>query len=352
MAELPDWEVFVVVSGELHTASEALWHGVDPEHPLHGHPSAAAAKEAMDATYRAVDDLVGEVVAAAGPDAQVVAFNMGGMGPNLADLPTMLLLPELLYRWSSGTTRLKPRPDWTEQDLPLLRPDEGWERAVLSQMPAIGRDRHLVALARRLPRPLRELLHRLRGLRPAKSQEATTTLPVDWMPAAQYAECWPEMDAFALPAYYMGRVRVNLQGREAQGRVPLERLDEVLDEVEALLLACRDPRTGDGVVAGFERPRPADPLDVPVDHADLLITWSGTSTGFEHPDLGVIGPVPFRRTGGHTGPNGFCLVAGPGIEAHDWAHGSAYDVAPTVAALAGAGGLGGRPFVAVPDPVS
>ena len=220
MTELvPDWEVFVVVTGELHSASEAMWHGIDPDHPIHDHPSAPAAKKAMDDAYRAVDDLVGKAVAAAGPDTHVVAFNMGGMGPNAADLPTMLLLPELLYRWSYGSPRLKPRADWADVSaVPILRPDETWERAVLSQLPAIGRDRHLVGFARRLPRPLRDTIHRLRGLRPRnrKPKAATSELKVDWMPAAQYAECWSGMDAFALPAYYQGRVRVNIEGREAR----------------------------------------------------------------------------------------------------------------------------------------
>jgi predicted AlkP superfamily phosphohydrolase/phosphomutase len=147
-------------------------------------------------------------------------------------------------------------------------------------------------------------------------------------------------------------VRVNLEGRESQGRIPLDRLDETLDEVEALISACRDPRTGESIVAGFERRRPADPLNVPADHADLLVSWHGTVNGFEHPDLGLIGPVPFRRTGGHTGLHGFCFVAGPGIEAHDYEHRSAFDVAPTVAALAGGGDLDGRPLVTLPDPVS
>src|SRR5262249_23605266 len=40
---LEAWDLAIVVSGELHSAAEGLWHGVDPTHPLHGHESAAAA---------------------------------------------------------------------------------------------------------------------------------------------------------------------------------------------------------------------------------------------------------------------------------------------------------------------
>ncbi len=349
----PDWEVFTVVSGELHSAIEALWHGASPGHPLHGHPSAPVARAALDATHRAVDDLLGRVLDAAGPDAHVVAFNLGGMGDNVSDVPTMVLLPELLHRWAYGAPLLRPRADWAAAPggVPILDPEEGWERAVLGQLPAQGRGRRLVELSRRLPGPLREGLHRLRGMVPTRPGPATAPWPVDWMPAARYADRWPGMDAFALPAYYQGRIRVNLEGRERHGRVALADLDATLDDLEQLLRECRDPQTGEGVVAGFERPRAADPLDVPSDHADLVVIWQGTANAFEHPEHGRIGPVPHRRTGGHTGPHGVCFVAGPGIEPHDYELRSAFDVAPTVVALAGSGDADGRSLVPVPDPV-
>lgn len=35
---LPDLELFMAVTGESHSAVEGLWHGVDPDYPLHTHP--------------------------------------------------------------------------------------------------------------------------------------------------------------------------------------------------------------------------------------------------------------------------------------------------------------------------
>jgi hypothetical protein len=102
------------------------------------------------------------------------------------------------------------------------------------------------------------------------------------------------------------------------------------------------------VVAGFERPSAGDPLHAPADHADLIISWSGLATGFEHPELGLVGPVPYRRTGGHTGAHGFCFVSGPSIEPHGYVLRSAFDVAPTIAALAGGPAEDGRPLVTPP----
>ena len=37
-----DSELFMAVTGEAHSAVEGLWHGVDPDHPLHAHPSGHA----------------------------------------------------------------------------------------------------------------------------------------------------------------------------------------------------------------------------------------------------------------------------------------------------------------------
>lgn len=352
MTELePEWEVFVAVSGELHSAVEALWHGVDDDHPLHGHPSAPAARTALDDAHRAVDDFVGRLLDAAGEDVTVMVFSMGGMGPNLSDIPSMVLLPELLHRWSYGTALLHPHPDWTDtpDGIPLLAPGESWGTAVNALLPGRSWPADLRRLVDRLPQRARRALRSTRrSLRPATSPPGGTERSKPWQPAARYAHRWPGMDAFALPSYYQGRVRVNLQGREHDGRVPPDRLDSVLDEVEELLLACRDPRTGDGIVDGFDRPSAIDPVGSVDDHADLVVHWKGMAAGLEHPDHGLVGPVPFRRTGGHTGRYGFCYVAGADIEAHGYRHRSAFDVAPTVARLAGspsAGGPGGTSLI-------
>jgi hypothetical protein len=66
---------------------------------------------------------------------------------------------------------------------------------------------------------------------------------------------------------------------------------------------------------------------------------------FDHPEVGTIGPFPFRRTGGHR-PGGFVLVAGPGIPPVELGTHDALDVPATVAALAGGDltGLEGRPL--------
>jgi hypothetical protein len=51
--------------------------------------------------HRALDCMVGEPIPAAA-ETGVVAFSMCGMGPNHFDIPSMVLLPGLLYRNAFG----------------------------------------------------------------------------------------------------------------------------------------------------------------------------------------------------------------------------------------------------------
>lgn len=326
----PDWDMALAVVSEPHSATEALWHGIDATHPLHEHPSAEAAAEGVYSVYRATDRLVGELVDAF-PDAAVVAFSMMGMGPNRADVPAMALLPELLYRHAFGRPLLRVPERWSDVGaLPMLGEDEDWNHALAPLFPQNGALRLGRGVARRLRRALP---HRDEG-----------RASVDWMPATRYLPHWRRMPAFAIPAYYDGRVRINLEGRESNGVVPRERYEATCDEIEALLRECRDARTQEPAVEAIERYR-GDPMALGPTAADLVIVWRGTAVALDHPRLGRAGPLPFRRPGGHTGAYGMAYVSGAGIAAGDRGVRSAINVAPTLVDLLGEalpGGLSGR----------
>lgn len=83
----------------------------------------------------------------------------------------------------------------------------------------------------------------------------------------------------------------------------------------------------------FDLPKVKNPLDLQNDDSDLTIIWKGTPNAFVHPQYGLIGPIPFRRTGGHTGPYGVSFISGSSI--HKGYHGirSSLDVVPTIADL-------------------
>jgi len=339
---LPDWDLFFAVAGEAHGAIEGLWHGVDPGHPLHAHPSAPAADGALRAVHRGLDRMVAELTAVAG-NAAVIAFAMGGMGPNHSDIQSMVLLPELLYRHAFGRSLLSVPTEWAgaPRAIPILAEDERWETAKLVSRPAPAARElgTLRRLARSLPTPVRAVL---KGVRAGLAQWSSPAAPrrgpdLVWQPAYHYAAHWPQMPAFALPSFYDGRIRINLRGRERDGIVDLVHYEETCRELEALVRECRDPRTGEPAVADVERAGTRDPLALGTSECDLLVVWRSPAAALEHPRLGLVGPVPLRRTGGHTGRYGIAYVAARGVDPGDHGVRSAFDVAPAIVELLGAG---------------
>lgn len=302
---LPGWDMAVIVVSEFHSAIEALWHGYDTKHPLHHLPSAQAARDGIIGVYEAFDRMLGHYRRTM-PEVDFVLFSMHGMGANDSDVPTMALLAEVMYRASFGKQLLQPRADWRvpPRDVPMLRPREKWSG------------------------PVRACLRH-----PPDSVEPAEKSSLDWMPAAMYRRYWPAMEAFALPSYYDGRIRVNLAGRERDGRINLDSYDAKLDEICALLEECRDPRTDAAVVANIARPVAGDPLRAGATEADLVVIWRGSPLALQHRRLGLIGPIPFRRTGGHSGGAGVGYLTTRKLAPGDIGTVSAFDMVPTLIEL-------------------
>jgi predicted AlkP superfamily phosphohydrolase/phosphomutase len=329
-----DWDLAVVVVSEPHSGAEGLWHGVDPEHPLYDAPSGRAAGEALTAVYCAVDRLVGDLVEATDPSS-VVVFAMGGMGPNRSDAASMAVLPELMLRWALDEHRMVLPHELTNHPERVPVGDEehmSWSRSWFEGVgpePELGSRLPLRQLTSWLPESTRRRLQRARTGWRVRGQPLGYRL-LDWMPATWYADRWPEMQAFVLPSFYDGRIRVNLRGREAAGMVDVADYERVCDEVEQLVRDCIDPCTGAGVVETVTRPGRGDPLSLGNSLADVVIEWAGCPLALTHPSYGTIGPLPYRRTGGHTSPYGFASLTGPGVAAGNYGIASALDLAPTV----------------------
>jgi predicted AlkP superfamily phosphohydrolase/phosphomutase len=362
MRRFRDWRLFVTVLSEPHSAGEQLWHGLTPDYPVNSAVDGDWAGRRLREVYRAVDDAVGRIVTGLPPETTVVAFSMHGTGPNDADVASMVLLPELLHRLALGQSFL-PDPDqrsWTRQGFPVIvpGPDQAWhDYMALHHSPTAAPGRRSVRNRVRatLPRPV------LAAYRAARTAPAPVTPPpaqrrgalgypiveeteaspdqigvpidaLDWQTTYQYRQAWPRMPAFALPTFYDGRVRINLAGREIDGVVSAGDYENACREVEAAVRACRDPRTGEPVVADIRRLRTEDPWAAGGADADVEIAWSHATDAVTHPQVGCIGPFPFRSTGGH-GDAGFAFVAGPEIEPGELGSHNALSLPATVVAL-------------------
>lgn len=369
----PEWDLFLTVMSEPHSAGELMWHGIDTTHPAANTPTAAQAGRRLREVYRAVDDSIGRIAAALPPDTTLVVFSMYGMGTNDADLSSMALLPELLHRLNFQRSFLRdPDQDaWRSADFPpiVLDPQQAWAGYMKGLMPAPRRSRIRARIRQATPAPLLEAYRAAKRAREGNAAgagrvgalgrwiaEETNLSPEEigqhrhslaWQIPFAYRPFWPQMRAFALPTFYDGRVRINLEGRERDGVVAPEDYRRACLEVVETVRACRNPRTGQEALAEVTLLRADDPMAPDGPEADIQIVWADAADAFEHPDVGTIGPFPYRRTGGHS-PNGFLFLAGPGIERCDLGEHDSLDVTPTLLALLGrepAADLEGKPIL-------
>jgi len=302
---LPDWEVAIISVSEFHSAIESMWHGLDDAHPMHRLPSARHARKGLAGVYGEGDRLIGRL-AEKFPDAAILGFSPHGMGRNMSDVPSFCLLPELLYRYFTGRTGFTSGSDWGVENGgggDFAR-SEFWEPPFKERLNVTG------------------------------PGVPTRPSALDWLPSIEYRPAWPEMKAFSVPAYHDGRVRVNLKGREARGIVDPRDYRAVLAEVQAVISACRDPRTGQPIEAVFNV-RESDPLSRNATDSDMTIRFARDYYAFEHDGVGTIGPVPCRRTGGHTGGFGFGFYRDDSRKVRDAGCFRTVDIAATIKGLAG-----------------
>ena len=357
LGEVPDWELLVLTLSEAHTAGHYMWHGVDPNSPVHHAPSASVGASCLRAIHQAMDrtisDMVEEVSRVA-PDAVFVVFSIKGMATADADLLSPALVPELFHRLTFGRPLLRASGDGVLRP-PIVPAADVQPIAELRRAFADGpRGRVVRALRGRVPRfvrRLRALARRRRALarrrrRPHEPPAPTYDhLPIHelvpqspgmhWHGATWYQRHWPRMPAFVIPSYSDVHVRINLQGRERDGVVPREEYDDACDRVEAILRACTNPRTGRPIVRHVTRLRAPDPCAVDGPSADLVVECVEPVDVLVHPEAGTIGPFAYPRTGSHT-PNGLAWFAGGDIAAGDLGVRPALDLAPTLLTLLGA----------------
>jgi predicted AlkP superfamily phosphohydrolase/phosphomutase len=341
LSRVPDWDFFITLLPEAHGAGEMLWYGVDDRFPVHGLAASSTAEAQFRRVLRAMDESVGRIIALLPEDTSVVVTALHGMEPNDYDLPAQVLFPELMYRLQFGRPYLKPARASSNGGPVILGERDWWIAYMERRLPGFP----LGLIRRRAPDLVPLLKRRLGGVLGGRTVSIETTetpeeigeplSPMDYQISCRYREFWPRMRAFALPAYNHARFRINLQGRERDGIVPPESYGAALDQLEAELRACRDPRTGEPVLGKVLRLREDDPLSRDNPEDDLGVMMQGVVDAIDHPKAGRIGPYPFHRTGGHS-VRGFAFVDGPGIAPRELGERSFWDLAPTILGLLGA----------------
>jgi predicted AlkP superfamily phosphohydrolase/phosphomutase len=197
------------------------------------HPGEQATlQRTIEDVYEAIDRAIGEILAALGEDTDVIVLSPIGMG--------------------SFTSRSDVLPD-------LLQ-------AVLGG--GAGAGSSIFRLRAAVPSSLRAAVARV-----------LPTTAVHELAARLYLQGvdWSRTRAIALPGEHNGYVRLNVRGRERDGIVAPEQVDEVLDELVEGLATFRDDDGGEAIAA-IERPKVGEGPGVLL-LPDLVIRWSDRPSG-------------------------------------------------------------------------
>lgn len=317
-----DWELFTCTYGESHCVGHQFWHFLDDQHPWHPEDTPQVFQNAILAVYQRIDDGIGRLIDAAGPNATVLVVASHGMGPNTGGPQ---LLPEVLVRLGMGSID-KPRS-------PISRA----QRTIQNYL-------------HRSPRAIQPFLKQMANVGPVKRVQASAGCLLNPLES-------PATKAVALKNLRCGAIRLNLQGREPFGQVkPGPEAERLLDHIRGELLALRDPKTNETIVAQTVTAEEAFSPDHHQDVPDLMVVFRtdlGQLERCHSSSLGEIHSEIFHpnipRSGDHTVESRL-WVMGPKVlkAAHSASVGNVLDIAPTILKLLDSplhGGLDGKPLV-------
>lgn len=310
-------DLLLLVFGGVHRASHYLWdlsqidgRGLDPD-------TRRLLEGARIEVYEAADRAIGDILAAAPGDANVLVFALHGMAEN-----------------GGWAERFRAMVDAIRLD--GLAPTAGSGGSLLSRVRRRLPSRIARQLTRRVPF---EVNRRLLPLWSAGMHD------------------WSRTRFFALPCDVNGFLRINRRGREAGGVVePGGEYGALLDDLVGALGSFRGLETDRPVVRDAARTDRLEAARGPKRDVlpDLIVRWeegsSAELSGVVSPRYGEVrwergAPFPSGRSGNHL-PDGWAIAAGPDIETGVDVTCDTMDLVPTLFRWLGADpdpGFHGRP---------
>jgi predicted AlkP superfamily phosphohydrolase/phosphomutase len=313
LMEQKRWDFFMVVFRNSDEICHFYWHHMDETHPQHDPGAPERYKTAILDLYRRIDKWVGELVAAAGDEVNVVVVSDHGAGPLYRDV----FLNEWL--WEKG---------WLAINEEITDP-RGWQRKAAR----IGLTR-----ARISDTLTRLNLHRVEVAIKRALGDRIYILPRDERPEFHNAIDWARTQAYSFG--YYGQIFINLKGREPMGIVEPQDYEALRDKIIDHLMMLTDPEDGLPVVDRVYRKEELYHGDYLAVAPDLLMIMRDltyiTRMGYEFAGRrGVLFREPYTdETGGHR-LEGILIAAGPDIRRAELAERDIVDVPPTLLQLSG-----------------
>ncbi|MEO8306255.1 MAG: alkaline phosphatase family protein [Betaproteobacteria bacterium] len=280
-----DWDFFAQVFTEAHCIGHQAWHLHDRTHPRYNEADRALVGDPVRDVAVGIDRAIGEILADV--DESTIVVVMAGHGMTAKYVPQFMLTDILLKlgvakRASSAPP--EPLPPSLRRTLdPILT--WGW--------------RHTPRAAHHLLEPLR---HRARAM-----VETPTKIPLD--PAA--GKCFVVNNNST-----HGGIRVNLVGREPEGKVlPGAEYEAFVEELSRDLLDLVNVDTGRRIVNRVIRRTDLYRGDATEHFPDLFVEWVGAEPvrAIRSARIGRIDrEYSYCRTGEHV-QAGVFIASGPGI---------------------------------------
>jgi len=274
-----EWDFFFGVFSESHCLGHQFWHFMDSRHPRYNSKATESLKSSIKDGYTAIDSALGTLLENRSSDTQTMILLSHGMGPYFHGTH---LLDEILERLDING----PQPTH-----------------VISSH---GVRKSIWELKKIVPKTVRH------GLNSGISGRLFNSL---WHWSHPAFNPWSQMRAFQVPANAMtGAIRVNLEGRDPNGKVKQGReYRSLLDRLSEALMELENPETGKNAVewvaeAGelFQGPRLSE---LP----DLFVEWDHNTAirSLRSARIGTVteGSPRTQRTGSHWA-GGLLLGAG------------------------------------------
>lgn len=281
------WDLFFVVFRGVDEAQSYLWHHSDPTHPAHDPEFVEKNGDPVLRVYQATEEVMNDLIQAAGDDVSVVVVSDHGGGPLYREV--------YLNAWLSrqGWLTLRHSPSLTRVHHRIMR-RFGVTRDRLS-----GRFAGPMALRLRKVIPL-SLQHRL--------------LPANTATLADAVE-WSRTRAYSFG--YIGQIYVNLKGREPAGIVePGADYERLIEDIVGRLDQLVDPLDGRKVVDRVYRRSEVYHGPYAELGADLNVIMRNmsyiTHLRREMASSEVFGPIMTNESGTHR-PNGMLILCGPSV---------------------------------------
>ncbi len=309
-------EFFMVVYTATDWVQHYFWKYTEKRHPEYNSEEAARYHGTIKKFYQVMDEKIGELRAAAGPQADMIIISDHGMGCH--NQGSFHVVDWLI---DAGFLALKPAPAQANTE------------STPGMMQGLGRSARQVAKSL-LPVSMRETIKNIVGEKAA---------PIASKDRFYGRVLWDQTRAYS--EHGRNVININLKGRNKFGIVEAADYDRVCDELIEKIKEWRDPDSGLPVVRDVKKRAEMYQGAYTERASDMYVHWN--------PDAILQRPVPdairskkFWWNGTHR-PEGIIICDGPQIKAATKpAQASVYDVVPTVLTLLGEapGDLDGKPL--------